>query len=557
MITVREAAGGDVPAIREIFLASYGTDYTDPRYYDETLLTRLVYSDASLMLVAEDTALGRLVGTASVDFEVGAFSDLVGEFGRLAIHPDARNRGIGRLLMEERLCRVQDRLQVGLVEARAVEPYSTKIAESHGFAVVGFLPLTWQVRERESLVQLVRYFGNALELRKNHPRILPEISPLAQQALENCSLRPDAIVDEDTPAYPPGGEFELQELTTEGYAALLRIERGRVHHREVFGPVRLHYGFFKLQARHSRYLIARERGRIVGAVGFMHDTVGRNVRIFELIALHDDVVRFLLARLERSCLEEWGVCCIEAEISAYAPRMQRTLLELGFLPVAYLPALVFHHVERLDAVKMIRLLFRPEIATERLPAAARSMAELVLRRFRSKSLIPRIAETVRELSLFAGLDEDQVHRLAGACTLAAFEAGEIVFRAQEPGGDLGLILCGEVGIVAPDSPTPSAIVRKGEYLGEISSLTGAAHSATATALTRLELAVLSKGVLDELIRLRPDIGLLIYRNLAAGLAEKLERSGVPPDRLGICSPSFSTILPTCSISESGHDRGGL
>jgi hypothetical protein len=37
-------------------------------------------------------------------------------------------------------------------------------------------------------------------------------------------------------------------------------------------------------------------------------------------------------------------------VSAHAPRMQRTLIELGFLPVAYLPALVFHDVERLDVV---------------------------------------------------------------------------------------------------------------------------------------------------------------------------------------------------------------
>jgi hypothetical protein len=31
MITVREATGRDVAAIREIFLASYGADYADPR----------------------------------------------------------------------------------------------------------------------------------------------------------------------------------------------------------------------------------------------------------------------------------------------------------------------------------------------------------------------------------------------------------------------------------------------------------------------------------------------------------------------------------------------
>ena len=71
MINVREATGRDVAAIRDIFLATYGTDYTDPRYYDEALLTRLVYSDDSLLLVAEETATGRAVGTASVILEVG------------------------------------------------------------------------------------------------------------------------------------------------------------------------------------------------------------------------------------------------------------------------------------------------------------------------------------------------------------------------------------------------------------------------------------------------------------------------------------------------------
>src|SRR6516225_7310179 len=114
MITIREATGRDVAAIREIFLACYGTDYTDLRYYDEALLTRLVYSDDSLLLVAEDTEKGGVIGTASVDLEVGAHSDLVGEFCRLAVHPTYRQRGIGKLLLNERLRRVQDRLQVGL-----------------------------------------------------------------------------------------------------------------------------------------------------------------------------------------------------------------------------------------------------------------------------------------------------------------------------------------------------------------------------------------------------------------------------------------------------------
>src|SRR5262249_48895512 len=137
--------------------------------------------------------------------------------------------------------------------------------------------------------------------------------------------------------------------------ALLRIERGRVRNREIFGPLRLHYGFFKLQARRSTYLLAREEGRIAGAVGFTADGVEGVARIFELITLHDHVIRFLLGEVERLCREKLGIGYAEVDVSAYAPRLQRTLLELGFLPAAYVPALVFHEVERLDVVKMVRL----------------------------------------------------------------------------------------------------------------------------------------------------------------------------------------------------------
>jgi GNAT superfamily N-acetyltransferase len=525
MITVREAAIRDVAAIREIFLATYGTGYTDPRYYDDALLTRLVYSEDSLLLVAVDSETDVVVGTASVDLEVGAHSDLVGEFCRLAVHPSHRQRGIGRLLLSERLKRVQDRLQVGLVEARATHPFSLKIAESLGFAIVGFMPDRWRLPERESLALLVRYFGNALELRSNHPRIIPEVQPLAHAALENCSLPADPIIDESSPAYPPGGEFELQELTTEGYAALLRIERGRIRNREVFGPSRLHYGIFRLQARGSRYLIARENGRIAGAIGFTLDPLDRAVRVFELIALHDEVIRFLLSDLERTCREKWD-CLVEIDVSAKAPRMQRTLIELGFLPVAYLPALVFHDVERLDVVKLVRLLTPPHARTDVLTPNCAKLAELVLRLFRNRTVLPHIAKVVHELSFFAGLSAEQVARLAGACVVTTFEPGAAVFREGEADNQLYVVLSGEVAIILANSTAAVGVVRSGECLGEMSLLTTGAHSATAVAQTRVETAVLAHRELVELIRLRPDIGLHIYKNLALGMGAKLKRSNI-------------------------------
>lgn len=523
MIAIREARGADTPAIRDIFLATYGADYPYPQYYDPESLMKMVYTDDTLILVAEDTADGRVLGTASVILEMGAYSDLVGEFGRLAVHPEARHRGIGRLLMRERVRLVRERLHVGLVEARVAHPYSVRIAEGHGFSAVGYLPRKMLVGRREDLAILARHFGCGLELRQNHPRIVPEIHALAHVALRNCGLPEDTIVDEGATSYPPGEDFAVQELTAEGYAALLRIERGRVRSREVFGPLRLHYGFFKIRARRSNYLVAREGERVAGAVGFTLDAAEKVVSIFELIALHDSVVRFLLAELERRCRDEWGVCFVEIDVSAYAPRMQRTLLELGFLPVAYVPAMVFHEVERLDVVKMARVLIRVEDVPGDLGPQVSEVAEVVLRGFRHGEMLPQIARAVRHVALFAGLEAEQVRRVAGACGVRRFEPEAVIFREGEPDPHLYLVLSGEVAVAVAGSATPVGTVGAGDCLGALALLAGTEHSATATARTDVEAAVLGYRDLAELARRRPDIGLLLYRNLASDVGKKLRR----------------------------------
>jgi hypothetical protein len=396
-------------------------------------------------------------------------------------------------------------------------------AEAFQFAVVGFLPLRWHLRECESLALLIRHFDNALELRNNFPRVIPEVYPLAHMALENAGLVPDVIVDEDAPPYPSAGPFEIQDLTTEGYSALLRIERGRVRHREIFGPGRLHYGIFKLHSRQSHYLIAREDGRIAGAVGFTLDPIDKAMRVFELISLHDEVIRFLLTALDRASRERWGASFVEVDVSAFAPRMQRTLLELGFLPVAYLPALVFHEVERLDVVKMASLASAAEVDTSGLTPRCRELAELVLRRFRSRSILPRVASVVLSLPLFKGLDAGQVARVAGAFNVSQFASGELVFREGQADNQLHIVLEGEVTIGVGGSAEPVGVVRCGECLGEMSLLTSPMHSASATARTPVETAVIEHKDLIELVRLRPDIGLILYRNLAVGVGEKLKR----------------------------------
>jgi ribosomal protein S18 acetylase RimI-like enzyme len=521
-VPIREAVSSEAPQIAQLFRDVYGAGYVHPRFYDEREIQRMVFDDDTLVLVAEEKASGRLLGSASVLCAKGAFSDLVGEFGRLVVHPEFRGRRIGTRLMEERLARVGGRLHVGFAEVRVNNPSSPRISQRHGFVPVGALPQKLVFEDtREHAGYLVKYFGDALALRKNHPRVIPEAHRLAELALRAVGMTPDVVIDEDAPAYPSGASFDLEKLTDEGYASLLRIERGRVRHREVFGPQRLHYGLFKLAASHSDYLVARDGDRIVGAVGYTSDDVEQSVRVFEVIHSDERAIRFLLEALQERFRED-QTAVAEIDVSAHAPRMQRTLLEMGYLPAAYVPAFAFHDVERVDVVKMYRLMSDLEKLPFDAPEPTLSVGRYVLDLFAQHQVLPRLARAMDRLEICRGLSQEQTARLLGEFHTAVVEAGGEIFAQGDTPDRMLLVVNGRASVSVGRERVGS--VGAGESLGEVSLLSDTPRSATVVAETDMEVGILTKARLEALVRRRADIGTVVYRNLARGLGEKLRRA---------------------------------
>ncbi len=386
--TVRTANELDIPGIQKMFHDSYGDDYPYHGFYEAAWIKHALYNDNIAMFVAEDPATHELLGSASLDFSVGAFTDLLAEFGRLVVTPEARCRGVGHALMKKRVEYVEDKIHIGIVENRVVHPYSQMISHAHGFTPVGFLPLKHLFHARESLSLFVRYFQDALNYRKPVPRVIPEVQQLAQLALASLGIDNDLEVMSGAQPYTHRVQFDLEELKNSVLPALLHIERGRLSHREVFGPARLHYGFFRLHARHAQYFIARDqapKGEIAGAIGFIRDKLEKSLRIFELITPNDDAIYFLLKSLLDKCQQQWGLEYIEVDVSAYAPRLQQTLIELGFVPAAYLPAMAFHQIERVDVIKMCRLLVPLDVGGIQLAKDnQRQIADLVIQSIHEK-----------------------------------------------------------------------------------------------------------------------------------------------------------------------------
>jgi CRP-like cAMP-binding protein/GNAT superfamily N-acetyltransferase len=519
-VKIRPADEGDITPIQTLFSDTYGDRYSHPEFVSTEYLRKMIYNDNSLVLVAEDVK-GEIVATASVVIDVGAYSDLVGEFGRLVVRPDVRGRHVGHRLMTVRVRHVEPYLHIGFADNRVAHTRSQQISLAHGFAPVGFLP----IRNGESVALFVRHFGDALALRRNHPRVAPQVYGLAQSALRSCGVDADAIVDEMSPPYGLDEGFEIEEMNARGYASLLRFERGRVRNPEIFSRARLHFGLRTLESHNTSYLLARKDGHLVGAVGYAHDArLDHAVRIFELVAADEHPIRFLLKELMRRSREEWRVDYVEADVNAHKPRMQKTLLELGFVPVAYLPASVFHHVERLDTVRMQRFYVPVRTTDLHLSDQAKPVFEMVIRNLNTRAIQPRLVQLLPATRFGKHLNREQVARLSTLFETVTFDDGDTIVQTGERDARLYILLSGTARVYAGSPEEEVGTVKEGELLGEVSLLRKTPHTATAVAEGKVEAAAVHHRDLNALLQQRTDIGVILFRNLATGLSSKLSRT---------------------------------
>jgi hypothetical protein len=204
--------------------------------------------------------------------------------------------------------------------------------------------------------------------------------------------------------------------------------------------------------------------------------------------------------------------------------MQKTLLELGFVPVAYLPAAVFHHVERLDTVRMQRFYIPIRDRDYRLIDEAKPVFEMVLRNLSTRAIQPQLVRLLPSTRLGEGLNREQVARLSTLFETVSFADAETIVKAGERDARLYILLSGSARVFAGSPQEEVGSVSQGELLGEVSLLRKTPHSATAIAEGPVETAAVTHKDLNRLLEQRSDIGVVLFRNLATGLSTKLSRT---------------------------------
>jgi len=517
MATIRPATDQDVDQVRDLFVRVYGDDYPFPGFYDTEWLKHAVYDDNTLFLLAEED--GDVLATGSMMLAVGDMDDLVGEMGRLVASPSKRARGAAAEVVRALIDGTREKVQFAMAETRCVHPGSQRLAEEFGWVAVGFEPLKYRFGRRESVIFYARPQGLAAELRRNNPRVIPEAGQLAQTVLHDVGFPVDVIVEDEEDGYPTQCDASVEHLRQDAVTSLLRIERGRVSHREIFGNLALSHGFFRMTDTNSHYLVARRGEAVIGAVGFSYDPIDRKIRIFELIEYDNAVKGTLLATVDRIARDEYDVEYQEVDVSAYSPRIQRTFERLGFVPVAYCPSMVFQDVERLDVLRMAKVSCQYDLGRMRLLANGKRMREIVETGMEDRLIGMEITDGVRLADLFRDLPEGDLYHLARISYLVEYKAGTVLVKQGDKPLNVYILVEGAAEVRVDGSPVGK--IEAGEIFGEMALVEQTVRSADVVLTKDAKVVEILISRLERLMEARPRLGYVVARNLARGLSLKL------------------------------------
>jgi len=394
--------------------------------------------------------------------------------------------------------------------------------ENLGYACVGFQPLKHLVQQRVGVLFYVRGAKSVLVTRNSLSESLPQVSELAEAALEKLQIPNAMTVRDGACGYPLQCELKVHDGTTDDFD-LWRLQSESANPPvEVSG--RFNYGFGLLRIPGSYQLRAFlgqcDRNMVCG-LAYYFDDHDRCARVTDAFCNDDLSMGALLAHAVKAVQQKLGAVYTEIDILATAPRLLKSAEQLGFVPVAYLPAFYSRGGQYCDVVKMVKLNVTYSLDDGNFTGHARSMVEIIDRNFQDQKLGSAIINLLRPLSMFAGLGDGELRKIARLFVQKLYRPGEQVFAKGEICDEAYVVLRGKISIHLEENAPAIAQLADGKIFGELAFLDGAPRAAYAVAVQPSILLVMKRAAFADLVRREPSLGMMVMRNLAQDLAVKL------------------------------------
>lgn len=518
---IRLASPADAPLWLDLVRATFGDHYPAPEIYNpEWAATQLQAGDGSETWIAEKN--GRIVAGISFLKADGPNANPVANLGRNMVRREAVGDGAAESLMRSVDQLALERGEMAVVRVSSDDNAQQALFENLGYVCVGFQPLKHLLQQRVGILFYVRGAKSVFVTRHPLSESIPQVSELALDALAKLGIPESPVVRDGATGYPLQCDLKVKDATLDDFE-LWRLQSECAHPPvEVSGRFNAGFGLLRLPTpRQARALLGQRDGKIVAGLTFYIDEHDRCARITEAFCADDLSLGALLAHCLKLVQEQFSAVYAEVDILATAPRLLKTAEQLGFVPVAYLPAFFCRNGQFTDVVKMVKLNIAYSLENGDFTAHARSTVQIIDRNFEDQKFGLGVVNLLRPLSMFAGLGDGELRKIARLFVQKLYRTGDSIFARGDSGDEAYVVLRGKVAIHLDRGGPAIAQLGDGKIFGELAFLDGAPRAAFAIAIQPSILLVMKRAAFTDLVRREPTLGMMVMRNLAYDLAIKL------------------------------------
>ncbi|HYE30171.1 MAG TPA: cyclic nucleotide-binding domain-containing protein [Methylomirabilota bacterium] len=518
---IRKALPADAPRWIELLNASVGAEYPDKGLYDPAWVEGQFAPDSGAETwVAEQG--GKIL--SSISF-LAPFQgpNPVANMGRHLNRPEAFNDGTAEALLKRIGEIAEQRKQLVVNRVIAADSKSQILHERAGYVCVGFQPYKHMLRTREGALFYVRPPQSTEMPRLPLSESLPQVADLAKVVLPKLKLTAPPSVRDGVTGYALQNDARIVEGSTEDFQKRKEEANAANPPLEISGMFHQGQGFLRgTPGPAPKALIAERDGNVTAGLLYNFDTVDRCVRVVDGFCSDDLSIGVLLRQATRAAQEQNAVY-VEVDILSTAPRLLKSAEQLGFVPIAYMPAFVSQGDTNSDVIKLIKLnmVYSPEETN--FTSMARGIAETVDQNFQDQKVGVAIINLLRGLPFLEGLGDGELRKVARLFTQKLFRPGEKIFGKGDQGNEAYVIMRGQIDIIIEENTKPIASFGIGQIFGELAFLDGAPRTAIAVASQPSILLVLARSSFNSLVQHEPHLGMVVMRNMAIELSNRLRK----------------------------------
>jgi hypothetical protein len=325
--------------------------------------------------------------------------------------------------------------------------------------------------------------------------------------------------------YPLQTELSYHEATLDDFDLWRTQALAANLPNEVSSGYNLGFGWLRVASDAAPLAFLGQRDdRIAAGLAHIFDSQDKCLRIIDAFFCDDLSGGAMLANAVRLAQSQPGAAYVEIDILMTAPRLLKSAEQLGFVPVAYLPAFYLQGNRCADVVKLIKLNLPYALENTEFTPQARSIVEIVDRSFEDQKMGTAIIGLLQSLSIFQGLGEGELRKIARLFIQKLYRPGEVICQQGDRSSEAYIIMRRQVEILLENHPQPVAKLTNGQIFGEQAFLDGGVRDATARVSQSCILLVVQRSAFNDLVQHEPHLGMVIMRNIASELSNKLRRT---------------------------------